>query len=107
MCDPNRCNWCGNGTLLQGKPYCDHCFSQCFRECKRCKKPFPNPNFFTTDTNYCDACVVQREKQIQNRLKQEENNRLILLHLQPTLSLQTKIQQVKIPKIKPVRKKRK
>lgn len=72
-----KCNWCNMTVkLLSGKPYCNKCSRQCFKECRRCHRPFPHERYFELDENRCNACqkkyLKEREKRQQTKQKKED-----------------------------------
>ena len=51
------CCWCRRVCkLVDGKPYCHACKVDCFRECIRCHRPFPNEKYFSMSHDRCNAC---------------------------------------------------
>ena len=69
------CNWCNQTVKLEdNKPYCGKCSRNCYKECRRCHRPFPHERFFTKDENRCNTCqdkyLKEREKRIQKRVLQ-------------------------------------
>lgn len=69
----SRCNYCNTfSKLAPGKQYCGKCKERCYRECKRCKKPYDNAKYFTEDHARCNSCqakfLKEREKRQQKRL---------------------------------------
>lgn len=77
------CNWCNQTVKLEdNKPYCGKCSRNCYKECRRCHRPFPHERFFTKDENRCNTCqdkyLKEREKRIKKRelqLKETGNKR--------------------------------
>ena len=73
-----RCNYCNNfNKLVFGKPYCLKCKQNCFRECRRCHKPYHEEKFFAQDQNRCNSCfnklLKEREKRQQKRQRECDN----------------------------------
>jgi len=73
-----RCNYCTTfKKLVFGKPYCVKCKENCFRECRRCHKPYHEEKFFAHDQNRCNSCFnklqKEREKRQQKREREIEN----------------------------------
>lgn len=71
-----RCNWCNALVkLVPNKPYCGKCSRNCFRECRRCHRPFPNERHFEKDENRCNAChekyLKEREKRLEAKKRKE------------------------------------
>lgn len=78
------CCWCGCLSLaaLPGKTYCLPCHLNCFRECLRCKRPFPKESYFLHDECLCNSCFFQKQKQKQSYLKRKQMEKCVLKHLQ-------------------------
>ena len=67
------CNWCNlYSKLAPGKKYCVKCSSKCYRECKRCHRPFDDPKFFQKDQNRCNSCQTLYLKEREKRLKRKK-----------------------------------
>ena len=70
-----RCCWCQRFTLLlPNTRHCKDCDEKCFRLCRRCKRPFDDPKYFTLDTARCDAChrkvIKERERRNAKKIAQ-------------------------------------
>jgi hypothetical protein len=51
------CNWCAeNIPLVPDKKYCYSCLASCYKECVRCKKPFPEEKYFLLSSDRCNTC---------------------------------------------------
>ena len=63
--DVKRCIWCSSTLqrLEEGKPYCIQCAENCFRECKRCHRPFDDSKYFLLDKDRCNACQRKYSKE--------------------------------------------
>lgn len=79
-----NCCWCGSLSFpaFKDKKYCSYCHSKCFRECKRCKKPFPNQSYFLQDALFCNSCFMQKKNQKSCYFKRKEMEKCILKHFQ-------------------------
>lgn len=76
------CSWCGKFLkLLPAKSYCQKCSDNCHKECRRCKRPFPDKKHFELDKDRCNAChrkyAKEREKRLTKKAKQDGGKRKI------------------------------
>lgn len=73
-----KCNWCFEYTqLLDGKKFCMDCNRKCFRECKSCRRPFPESSFFTLNEHRCNACEKKaRSAKIRRDEKKAQKKRI-------------------------------
>ena len=63
-----RCNYCQKLTkLAPGKNYCLKCKARCFRECRRCHKPYDSEKFFQRDQLRCNSCFSRLLKERERR----------------------------------------
>ena len=70
MADMKNCIWCRTLTrLIPSKFYCFKCQKTCFRECRRCHRPFPSPKYFTEDDIRCNSCQKKILLEKQKRLE--------------------------------------
>ena len=62
-----ECNWCH--IMIQTSPkqmyYCDDCKEKCFRECRRCHRPFREEKYFELDAKRCNACQRKYLREIE------------------------------------------
>jgi hypothetical protein len=68
------CSWCKQlGTLERNKSYCEHCSAVMFRECIRCKLPYPDKKYFEKNDVRCNTCQLkylkEKERREANRAK--------------------------------------
>ena len=71
-----RCNYCQKLTkLAPGKSYCLKCKARCYRECRRCHKPYDSEKFFQRDHLRCNSCharlVKERERRQLKRMAEQ------------------------------------
>ena len=67
------CSYCSKDkVLVKGKTYCHDCKSNCFRECKRCKRPFHDEKYFTYSETRCNSC---HKKYLNEKVKREQRKR--------------------------------
>lgn len=112
---PFKCNWCCKMHWCEkNKYYCSDCGQKCFRECKRCHKPFPNENYFICHSKHCNACYAQLRKQKNGYHKKKVMEKSILKHLQRIERSKTKVTTLvdqilksTVPVVKQPRKKKK
>lgn len=65
-----KCNWCnGYKRLVPGQKCCKKCLDGAYRVCKRCKRPFPNNDYFQLDAERCTSCYKKLTKE---RLRREQ-----------------------------------
>ena len=65
MPGPPHCIWCGdiNKSFAEGKKYCLDCSRDCKKECRTCKKPYPNlSKYFHPGADRCKSCTTRHEK---------------------------------------------
>lgn len=68
-----KCSWCTNYCkLVKGKSYCQKCEDECYKECRRCKRPFPNARFFEFDETRCNTCHGKYKKEKEKRMAKKE-----------------------------------
>ena len=68
------CIWCRSyNKLAQGKKYCIKCSQNCFRECKRCHRPFDDQKYFQKDANRCNSCQTTYLKEKEKRQMKRQN----------------------------------
>ncbi len=80
ICKITKCNWCTNyATLLPGKKFCQQCNENLFRECARCRRPFPHEKYFDGNNTRCNSCFKKLEKERNRRalIKKEKNEKKI------------------------------
>lgn len=64
------CCWCGKNTtpLIKDRKYCLDCDEKKFKECIRCKRPFPDSKYFADINSLrCNTCTKRYEKEKQRR----------------------------------------
>ena len=67
------CSYCSKEKILvKGKTYCQECKNNCFRECKRSKRPFHNEKYYTFSESRCNSC---HKKYVKEKVKREEKKR--------------------------------
>ena len=67
------CSYCSKDkVLVKEKTYCHDCKSNCFRECKRCKRPFHDEKYFTYSETRCNSC---HKKYLNEKVKREQRKR--------------------------------
>lgn len=65
------CNWCfQKNEMKKDKPYCVLCSKNCFKECSRCHRPFPDKKYFGDNMVRCLAC---QRKYLKERIKRGKN----------------------------------
>lgn len=63
-----RCNWCNKySELAEGKKYCLKCAKKCYKECRRCHRPYDEPKYFKLDNTRCDTCQTAYLKERERR----------------------------------------
>ena len=68
-----RCSYCNKEKLLvTGKSYCSDCNKNCFRECRRCKRPYHDKKYYAYSETRCNSC---HKKYLKERAKREEKKR--------------------------------
>lgn len=79
-----NCCWCGclSFPAFKDKTYCSPCQLKCYRECQRCKRPFPNQSYFVHDETFCNSCFTQRIQQKSQYFKRKEMTKCVLKHFQ-------------------------
>lgn len=108
-----KCNWCNHVYIKKhgdqsNKYYCKLCASKCYKECRRCHKPFPSLRYFNSATSvHCKACWKVKKKQ-EEKYKEKQ---FLLKNLQKIKkknnTLLYQIAQSKVPIVKQPRKKKK
>lgn len=78
-----RCSYCSKEkSLVKGKTYCFDCSDNCFRECKRCKRPFHDKKYYSFSETRCNSChkkyLKEKAKREEKKKKTEEQGRVIL-----------------------------
>lgn len=69
-----RCNYCNlYNKLSTGKPYCTKCKTNCYRECRRCHKPYDDSKFFMKDETRCNSCHTKLEKERSKRISKRQH----------------------------------
>lgn len=64
------CIWCQEyKSLAKQKPYCLECMTKMYRECARCRKPYPHAKYFDGDDRRCLTCQKKYVKERQKRLE--------------------------------------
>ena len=72
------CSWCKQlNPLEKNKAYCEQCSAGMFRECVRCKLPYPDKKFFEKNETLCNACQLKYLKERERRAaaKQQQQQR--------------------------------
>jgi hypothetical protein len=73
-----KCIWCNKlSQLVNGKRYCHTCARACFKECRRCHRPYNSPRFFKLDETRCDSCfrILQTAREARARKKEEQQQK--------------------------------
>lgn len=87
------CEWCSKLTeLVENKKYCEKCLENCFRECIRCKKPYPSSDYFVLDKSRCNSCFIKYKKMrdkktlagngIKNSINRKKRNKKVSSYTQ-------------------------
>lgn len=68
-----RCSYCYKAReLVDGKSYCQSCLDNCFKECRRCKKPYHDKKYFSHSDKRCNGCHA---KYLKERMAREDRKR--------------------------------
>ncbi len=68
------CNFCNNPMNLDRvKPYCETCKEKCYRECLRCRLPFPKAKYYSGPEAKC--CKKCEKAYIKEHYKWEEKKK--------------------------------
>ena len=67
------CAWCkGYKLLVPSKKYCSDCCGQMYRECSRCRLPYPTAESFTLSDLRCNSCQKKYVKEKQKREQKQQ-----------------------------------
>ena len=68
-----RCSYCNKEkTLSEGRTYCLDCATNCYRECKRCKRPIHDKKYYAYSETRCNSC---HKKYLKERAKRDEKKK--------------------------------